>query len=470
MVFSSITFLFLFLPVTLLIYYIVPGRFKNVVALLASIFFYAWGEPVYVILMMLSILFNYFSGLDIEKNIDTHGLARRKLVFAVVVNVLILTFFKYYGFLIDTFNAVLPFDIQYRELPLPIGISFYTFQAISYIVDVYRQKAEAQHKIVNFALYISMFPQLIAGPIVRYEDIARQIDKREHSVDKFGEGVIYFIIGLAKKVVLANSLGAVFNSVKAMSVGSFSVLTAWVGVICFAFHIYFDFSGYSDMAIGLGKMMGFDLKKNFDYPYVSKSISEFWRRWHISLGTWFKEYVYIPLGGNRGDTAMQIRNLMVVWILTGIWHGGAWNFIFWGLYYGIIICLEKYVWGRKLKSLSRTFQHIYSVLIILIGWVFFFSDSIGYSFSYIGVMFGIGAKGFIDKMGLFLIITNWLLILVSVLGSSKRGMLIIKSMYLGFDSKKAVTIASVVVYGVIFFVTIAFLVTESFNPFLYFRF
>ena len=470
MVFSSLTFLFLFLPITLLIYYIVPGRFKNFVALLASIFFYAWGEPVYVFLMVLSILFNYFSGIDIENNWDVHGLARRKLIFAVVVNVLILTFFKYYGFLIESFNAVMPFDIQYRELPLPIGISFYTFQAISYIVDVYRKKVGAQHNIINFALYISMFPQLIAGPIVRYEDIARQIDAREHSADKFGEGVTYFIIGLAKKVVLANSLGAVFNQVSQMSIGSFSVLTSWVGVICFAFHIYFDFSGYSDMAIGLGKMLGFEFKKNFDYPYISKSITEFWRRWHISLGTWFKEYVYIPLGGNRGDTITQIRNLMIVWMLTGVWHGGAWNFVFWGLYYGVILCLEKFVWGKKLKRLPAMVQHIYSLVIIMIGWVFFFSDNIGYGFSYIGVMLGIGASGFIDKMGLFLIATNWLLLLCAFLGSSKRGYLLVKSLYIGFDSEKAMSIASVVVYGLIFLVTLTFLVTESYNPFLYFRF
>ena len=470
MVFSSLTFLFYFLPITLIVYYLVPGRFKNMIALLASIFFYAWGEPVYVILMVLSILFNYFSGLDIENNIDAPALARRKLIFAISVNVLILTFFKYYGFLIESFNAIMPFDIKYRELPLPVGISFYTFQAISYIVDVYRRKVGAQHKIVNFALYISMFPQLIAGPIVRYEDIARQIDAREHSADKFGEGTVYFIIGLAKKVILANSLGAVFEQVKAMSAGSFSVLTAWVGVICFTMHIYFDFSGYSDMAIGLGKMLGFDLKRNFDYPYISKSITEFWRRWHISLGTWFKEYVYIPLGGNRGDLGMQIRNLLIVWMLTGIWHGGAWNFVFWGLYYGIILCLEKYVWGKRLQRHSNAFRHIYSIIIIMIGWVFFFSDSVGDGFSYIGVMFGIGASGFIDKMGLFLIATNWLLIILAFLGCSKRGILLIKNLYLGFRTERSMTIATVAVYGIMFLITIAFLVTESFNPFIYFRF
>ena len=470
MVFSSLTFLFMFLPITLLVYFLVPDRFKNTVALIASLFFYAWGEPVYIVLMILSILFNYFSGLDIENHLDDKMVAKRKIIFAVVVNVLILTFFKYYGFLVESFNAIMPFNIHYRNLPLPVGISFYTFQAISYIVDVYRGKVEAQKKFINFALYVSMFPQLIAGPIVRYEDIARQINSRQHSQDKFGEGVIYFIIGLAKKVILANSLGDIFNQVKVMPVGSFSVLTAWVGVICFALHIYFDFSGYSDMAIGLGKMMGFDFKKNFDYPYTSKSITEFWRRWHISLSTWFKEYVYIPLGGNRGNLTMQVRNLMIVWMLTGAWHGAAWNFVLWGFYYGVLICLEKYLWGNGLKRRSNTFQHIYSLIIIMIGWVFFFSDTIGYSFGYIGVMFGIGASGFIDKMGLFLIVANWLIIIMAILGSSRRGMLLIKNLYLGFGSERAMSIATVIVYGAMFLVTIAFLATESFNPFLYFRF
>ena len=470
MVFSSLTFLFLFLPITLLVYYIVPDRFKNAAALLASVFFYAWGEPVYVVLMALSILFNYLSGLDIENNIDSRDLAKRKLIFAVVINVLILTFFKYYGFFIENFNAVMPFDLQYRELPLPIGISFYTFQALSYIIDVYRKKVPAQHNIISFALYICMFPQLIAGPIVRYEDIAVQLKKREHSKDKFGEGATYFIIGLAKKVIIANSLGAVFKDIQSMSVGSFSVLTAWVGAACFAFHIYFDFSGYSDMAIGLGKMLGFELKKNFDYPYTSKSITEFWRRWHISLGTWFKEYVYIPLGGNKGDTIFNIRNLMIVWALTGVWHGAAWNFVIWGIYYGVLLCLEKYVWGKKLRKLSPLVQHIYTIVVIMIGWVLFFSDTIGHAFSYIGVMFGLGASGFIDKMGLFLIVTNWLLLLLAVLGSSKRGYLLVKSTYIGFDSTKVMSVAAIAVYVLMFLITITFLVTESYNPFLYFRF
>ena len=470
MVFSSLTFLFIFLPLTLLLYYILPDKFKNFLVLLASLVFYAWGEPVYIVLMILSILFNYFCGLDIGEYVDTPSLAKRKLIFAVAINVLILSFFKYYGFLIESINGILPVDIPYRQLPLPIGISFYTFQALSYLIDVYRQKAAAQKKIVNFALYISMFPQLIAGPIVRYSDIDTQIESREHSAEKFGSGTVFFIIGLAKKVILANGLGYVFSQVQAMAPGSFSVLTAWVGCICYTLHIYFDFSGYSDMAIGLGRMFGFSLRKNFDYPYVSKSITEFWRRWHISLSTWFKEYVYIPLGGNRYGKDIQIRNIFIVWALTGLWHGGAWNFLFWGIYYAVILILEKFVWGRSLIRLPKIVQHLYALILIMIGWVFFFSADIGQAFSYIGVMFGIGASGFMDKTGLFLITTNWLLIVMGILGSSKRGLLLIKTTYEGFDSQKTRAVAATVVYTLFFLVTVTFLATESFNPFLYFRF
>ena len=343
MLFSSITFLFLFLPIVMAVYYIVPGRGKNIVLLIASLFFYAWGEPVYVVLMILSILFNYFCGRDIQANGEDAGKAKLSLAFAVTVNILILGFFKYYGFILDTVNSLLPSDIPYRELPLPVGISFYTFQAISYLVDIYRKKAEPQKNILYFALYISMFPQLIAGPIVRYVDIEAQLRNRKISIRRLGQGAVFFIIGLAKKVIIANTAGSVFDQISGVPASSLSMLTAWVGVFSYAFQIYFDFSGYSDMAVGLGKMFGFEFKKNFDYPYISKSITEFWRRWHISLSTWFREYVYIPLGGNRCSVSRNIFNLMVVWALTGMWHGAAWNFIAWGVYYGVILVMEKYI-------------------------------------------------------------------------------------------------------------------------------
>ena len=288
------------------------------------------------------------------------------MIFAIAGNLLILGFFKYYGFLIETVNSILPTDIPYRELALPVGISFYTFQAISYILDVYWEKAEAQKNILYFALYISMFPQLIAGPIVRYADIEEQLIKRKMSASKIGVGAMYFIMGLAKKAVLANTVGEVFEEISEMPAGNLSILTAWIGVFSYAFQIYFDFSGYSDMAIGLGKMFGFDFKKNFDYPYISKSVTEFWRRWHISLSTWFREYVYIPLGGNQCSVSRNIFNLMVVWTLTGMWHGAAWNFVAWGVYYGVILVMEKYIWGAVVDQLPNPVRHIYTGIIVLV--------------------------------------------------------------------------------------------------------
>lgn len=469
MLFSSITFLFLFLPVVLVIYYLVPWKAKNVFLLIASLLFYAWGEPVYVVLMILSILLNYFCGRDIKANEDDPRKAKFNVAFAVVVNVLILGFFKYYGFLLDTVNAIFQLDLTYRELPLPIGISFYTFQAISYIVDIYRGKVKPQKNILHFALYISMFPQLIAGPIVRYEDIAAQLGHRRISVQRLGQGAICFIIGLAKKTVIANSVGAVFEQIAKMPAGSLSVLTAWVGVFSYAFQIYFDFSGYSDMAIGLGKMLGFDFRKNFDYPYVSKSVTEFWHRWHISLSTWFREYVYIPLGGNRCSVFRNICNLMIVWTLTGMWHGAAWNFIAWGVYYGVVLVMEKYVWGASIDACPGVVRHIYTGIIVLVGWVFFFSPSLGYALRYLGAMIG-GGAGIVDKEGAYLLFGHWLLYVLAVTGSSSLGIRLVNALPRALRGERAAAVASAVIYMGIFVIAVAFLVTDTFNPFLYFRF
>ena len=430
MLFSSITFLFIFLPLTLLLYYLVPFRMKNYVMLAASLIFYAWGEPVYIILMILSIILNYFCGQDIYEKRDNARAMKMSLMFGVVMNLLILGFFKYYGLLMDTINAILPIDIPYRVLALPIGISFYTFQAMSYLIDVYRKEVKPQENILYFALYISMFPQLIAGPIVRYIDIEEQLKERSINPNKFGEGAMYFIRGLAKKVVLANTFGAVYEQVAAMQMGTFSTLTAWVGAIAYAFQIYFDFGGYSDMAIGLGKMFGFEFLPNFNYPYIAKSITDFWRRWHISLSTWFREYVYIPLGGNRCTPSRHILNLLIVWMLTGLWHGAQWNFMFWGLYYGVILILEKYLWGSKIEKLPSAVQHIYAFVLVLFGWVFFFSPTLGYAGQYLKVMFGIGAKGIFDKQGFFMIFTNWLLIVIAILASAPRGYKLLKKITL----------------------------------------
>ncbi|SHK22232.1 MBOAT family O-acyltransferase [Hespellia stercorisuis] len=470
MLFSSVSFLFMFLPITLLLYFLVPARFKNLVLLICSLFFYAWGEPVYVVLMILSIVFNYACGLDIGYNADDPVHAKRGIIFAVVVNLLILGFFKYYGFLIGSINAVFPVNIPYRELELPIGISFYTFQAMSYVIDVYRKRVRPQRDLMLFAVYVSMFPQLIAGPIVRYADIEAQLKQRNISPNRFGDGIMYFIRGLAKKVLIANTVGGIFDQISGMGFGSFSMLTAWVGCVSYAFQIYFDFSGYSDMAIGLGKMFGFDFLKNFEYPYTAKSITDFWRRWHISLSTWFREYVYIPLGGNRKGTKRTVINLLIVWALTGLWHGANWTFLFWGLYYGGILVLEKFVIGERINRLPGALQHAYTLILVLIGWVFFFSPDLGYAFRYLGVMFGIGAKGLADQQALFFVLTNWLLYLVSITASTSFGYYVLDRGVYNYRNGQGRRGVACIIYLAMFIVSIAFLVTENFNPFLYFRF
>ena len=468
MLFSSITFLFMFLPIVMAVYYLVPNGAKNIVLLLASLFFYAWGEPVYVVLMILSIVLNYFCGRDIEANADNPKKAKLSLVFALTANILILGFFKYYGFLLDTVNSFLTTDIPYRVLPLPIGISFYTFQAISYVIDIYRKDAKPQKNILYFALYISMFPQLIAGPIVRYADIEEQLKMRKVTLRKLGQGSMYFIIGLAKKVIIANSTGAVFEEVAAMSTGSLSVLTAWVGVFSYAFQIYFDFSGYSDMAIGLGKMFGFEFQENFNYPYTAGSVQEFWHRWHISLSSWFRDYVYIPLGGNRVSKSRHIFNLMVVWFLTGLWHGAAWNFVAWGLYYGIILIIEKYILSPVLDKLPSVVRHIYSIVLVVIGWVLFFSPSLGGAARYLGMMFGAGAHGVADRESLYLLTTNLVLWIILIIGSTP--LTDVRYQHMLRQKKWNTTLLNGIVYAVLFILCIAYLVTETYNPFLYFRF
>lgn len=451
------------------VYYLVPEKMKNPVLLAASIIFYAWGEPVYVVLMILSILLNYACGMDIALKAENERKARNSMIFAVTVNVLILGFFKYYGFLLDIVNGILPVNLPYRELALPIGISFFTFQEISYIVDVYRGKAKAQSSLIRFALYIAMFPQLIAGPIVRYEDIEPQLEQRHVSAKKLGQGAFLFIIGLAKKAILANTMGEIFEEISAISASNLSVLMAWLGCISYAFQIYFDFSGYSDMAIGLGRMFGFEFKKNFDYPYISKSITEFWRRWHISLSSWFREYVYIPLGGNQCTISKNIVNLLIVWALTGMWHGAAWNFIVWGIYYGVILVMEKYVWGAVVDSLPKVVRRIYTMVLILIGWVFFFSPSLGYALRYLFAMVG-GGAGIADSNAFFLLLTHWLFYLLAILGSSAAGSRILKSVIRIWGNSAVRTVVTGILFFGMFFISVAFLITDTYQPFLYFRF
>lgn len=471
MLFSSILFLFTFLPLTMILYYLVPARFRgfrNLVLLVASLIFYAWGEPVYLFLMVFSILFNYISGLDIDRNAGSAKRARNSLIFNIVVNLCILGFFKYEGFVIGSINSVLPIDIPYRELALPVGISFYTFQTLSYIIDVYRGNARVQRNLMDFALYVTMFPQLIAGPIVKYSDIARQLKMRKESWSKFGDGAMFFIRGLSKKVLLANTIGMVFNEVTALKGADTSVLSAWLGCAAYTFQIYFDFSGYSDMAVGLGKMFGFEFRENFNYPYISRNVTEFWRRWHISLSTWFKEYVYIPLGGNRVSTGKHIRNILAVWMLTGLWHGAAWNFVFWGLYYGIWLLIEKYFLGKWIAKLPAVFGHIYSLVLVMIGWVFFFSPTLGAALDYLKLMAGVGGHGLVDRQGLYFLAGNaWMWVVLALASTPVLYHLYEKLVYGG---KRERTIANTVIYAGLFLLCIAYLVTESYNPFLYFRF
>ncbi len=453
MVFSSLVFLFAFLPVTLVLYYIVKDvTWKNVILLVASLLFYAWGEPVYVVLMIISILFNYYIGRDIEND-------RKKstLIFGVVVNLLILGYFKYSGMLVETFNGITGLSIKTHSLALPIGISFYTFQAMSYIIDVYRGDSKAQKGIIPFAVYITMFPQLIAGPIVRYEDIDKQLTVRRFSRNDFAEGVVIFIKGLGKKVILANCIGSLHDQILALD--SMPAVTAWVGAIAYTLQIFNDFSGYSDMAIGLGKMLGFNFPMNFDRPYSSLSVTEFWRRWHISLSTWFKEYVYIPLGGNRKGIARQILNLLIVWSLTGLWHGAAWNFVAWGLYYGILLILEKFVLKKLLEKIPKAVRWLMTFVIVVIGWVFFFSSSLSQAVGYLGKMFGADGS-FADSKSGFYLAGYGILMLIGLVPAVWK-----------FDEHKNIN-AFLKWAGciIIFILSIAFLVSESYNPFLYFRF
>lgn len=466
MLFSSLVFLFTFLPVTLLVYYLAPRKIRNVVLLAASLIFYAWGEPVYIFLMIISILFNYFCGLDIAVKEGKKKAQKRSLIFTIVVNLFILGFFKYYGFVITNLNAILPFQIPYRNLALPIGISFYTFQTLSYIIDVYRGNVAVQVNLIDFGTYVTMFPQLIAGPIVQYADVERQLHDRKESLTKFGHGAWFFVMGLAKKVLLANTIGAIYENVAAMN--GMSVVTAWLGCLAYTFQIYFDFSGYSDMAVGLGKMFGFDFMQNFNYPYISKSVTEFWRRWHISLGSWFREYVYIPLGGNRVTVPRHLLNLLIVWFLTGLWHGASWNFVVWGLFYGVILIIEKYITGKMLAKLPGSVQTLYTMLLVMIGWVLFFSPDLGSALAWIGNMFGRKATGFMDRQALYLIVRNWLFWVAGIIGSTplmhRLGRVLIFR-----EEKPNSVLAGCVMVG-LFLLCVAYLVTESYNPFLYFRF
>lgn len=466
MVFSSIVFLFTFLPIMLLAYYISPKKIKNFVLLIGSLIFYAWGEPVYIFLMIFTTISNYILARIISI-MKKENKRKMYLIFTIVLDLAILGFFKYWGLIIESINGIFSTSIEYTQLALPIGISFYTFQALSYVIDVYLKKVEVQKNIIDFGAYITMFPQLVAGPIVRYSDIAIQLKSREHTLNAFGIGVEKFIIGLGKKVLLANNIGMLWDTIQVQSLSELSVLTAWLGAIAYTLQIYFDFSGYSDMAIGLGRMFGFKFIKNFDYPYISKSVTEFWRRWHISLSSWFKEYVYIPLGGNRYGIAKQIRNLLIVWGLTGLWHGASYNFIIWGLYYGVLLIVEKFILGKYIEKLPNIIKNIYTMIIVIIGWIFFASPDLGWAVDYIKILFGVGKNAFIDSNFIYYI-KNYLILLIILIIASRPFVYNIFSKLKKQDNSWAI-IAAIIEFAM-FVIVIAYLLNASYNPFLYFRF
>ncbi|MCG7409484.1 MBOAT family protein [Paenibacillus sp. ACRRX] len=468
MVFSSLIFLYLFLPVTLFIYFITPNRLRNVILILASLVFYAWGEPVYIFLMIFSTVFDYANGLLIDRFRSQKSIARAILVCSLIGNIAILGFFKYFGFLVENLNSLFNLHLEVTSLPLPIGISFYTFQTMSYIIDVYRDKVPVQKNIISFGTFVTMFPQLVAGPIIAYGDVAKQLTSRKITLSLFGEGTQLFISGLAKKVLLANNIGMLWSNIKATPAADLTVATSWIGIIAFTLQIYFDFSGYSDMARGLGKMLGFEFTKNFNYPYISTSVSEFWRRWHMSLGSWFREYVYIPLGGNRAGIVKQLRNLFVVWFLTGFWHGASWNFIIWGLYFGCFIALEKLFLYKWLQHLPRIVGHIYTLLIVVIGWVFFELDQLSTAMEFLGTMFNFSTHQIANDHSYYYLSTNLIVLLLAALLATPLP----KKAISAFNNKYQIggAIFMSMLYVIFLLLSTAYLVNETYNPFLYFRF
>ena len=469
MAFNDLSFLFIFFLAALLLNGLVPKQGKNLVLLALSLVFFAWGSPEYVVLMLLGILFNYCSGLQMEarKAAGEDKWAKFTLISTVAVNLLLLGFFKYWGFVIENINAIFGAELTVPRLPMPIGVSFFTFSILSYVFDVYRGKTAAAKNILNFALFVTFFPKLVSGPIVQYADFEAQIGERKMGPVRFGKASRLFLIGLAKKVVLSNTLGTTFYALSALEAGAVSVVSAWLGAICYALMLYFDFSGYSDMAIALAEMFGFRFDKNFDYPYLSSSVTEFWRRWHISLGAWFRDYVYIPLGGSRVGTVKNIRNLFVVWALTGVWHGASWNFIVWGLYYGVLLLIEKYVLKAFLEKVPRILRHIGTLLLVLIGWVFFFSPSLGSAFSWLGAMFGIGGAGFVDGMALYHLAGSWLLVLVSAFAAFPIGTRLGSRIYR--RSRTAVAL-SIIWFALLLVLCIAGMMSSTYSSFLYFQF
>ncbi len=465
MLFSGIPFLYYFLPVVLILYFIAPKKLKNTVLLLSSLVFYGWGEPKYVILMVASIIIGYVSGLLIEAK--NNKKAKKVILFiSVFINLGFLAYFKYADFFIENFNAATGLGIPLLRIALPIGISFYTFQILSYSIDVYRG-IPAQRNIINLAAYITMFPQLIAGPIVRYTDISAELTERKHTLEGFVAGMRRFILGLSKKVLVANILGELCDTFRASD--DKAVLYYWLYAVAFALHVYFDFSGYSDMAIGLGKIFGFKFCENFNYPFIAKSATEFWRRWHMSLGTWFRDYVYIPMGGNRVSLPRWFFNIFTVWMLTGFWHGAAWTFIIWGLYFAIFLCIEK-LFLLKLLEKTKVINRIYILLIITTSFVIFNATDMGEAFQYIKCMFGFGNVPLVSAEYLYYLKSYAVPMVIALVGATPVVKNAVKKLLENKPIKAVMNVAEPVTLVVLFVVVTAFLVDGSFNPFLYFRF
>ena len=465
MLFSSINFLYYFLPCVLILYFLVPTKYKNSILLISSLLFYFYGEPIYILVMLGAILSGYIHGILINKY------PKHKKIFlisSIIISLGALGLFKYSNFAITNINQLLGTNIKLLNLALPIGISFYTFQILSYVIDVYKGKVPVQKNIIKLATYVSLFPQLIAGPIVRYIDVEKELTNREHTFENFSTGITRFCIGLAKKVLIANQLGELCQIF--LQTDEKSILFYWIYGISFSLQIYFDFSAYSDMAIGLGKIFGFHFLENFNYPYISKSITEFWRRWHISLGTWFKDYVYIPLGGNRGGKLKLIRNILVVWMLTGFWHGAEWTFIFWGLLFGILLMIEKLFLLNKLEKAPKIVGHIYVLFIIMISFIIFNAGSIGEAINQIAGLFGANGETFINHYTVYYLKNYLVIFVIAIIGATPFVKNAINHLKENGKIRKIVNILEPITVVVLLLVVTAYLVDSSYNPFLYFRF
>ena len=462
MVFTSISFIYYFLPLLLICYFVVPKKFRNIILLMFSVLFYFYGEPKYILLMLIEVFISYVVGLLIDKYKN-----KNILIIGIFIHVLLFGIFKYFNFVIINVNNLFHSNLNLLNVVLPIGISFYTFQIISYEIDVYNKKVNVQSNILKYFLYVFLFPQLIAGPIVRYQDVNNEIDNRNVTFEMFARGIRRFIIGLSKKVIIANNLGELCNIY--LNLGDKSILFTWIFAISYMLQIYFDFSGYSDIAIGLGKMLGFNFPENFNYPYMAKSITDFWRRWHMTLSSWFRDYVYIPLGGNKKGVLKQIRNILIVWSLTGLWHGASWNFIVWGSYFGILLILEKFILKKYFSNVPKFIKGIYTLFLVMISFVIFQGDNLSNDFNIIKGLFGLNGELFINNVTLYYLKGYVLFIVLGVIGATNY----VKNLVIKISNgkgKKIINILEPIYLLILLIIVTMYLIDSSYNPFLYFRF